>query len=1114
MDLGSASSTLQVLAEAAQTFSLPKASRSANFYHDANIQECLKLRDILTKSLERIGELRTAWPEQMVLVELVERCDALLAVPSSAPVAKLLTFVESLLFKITDWEAYASRETSLRSVSDHLTALVVEWRRLELQSWAGLLEAQEKAFREPVAEWWFRLFDVCVHGPTALAAEEPVEHADRSYVETLIQLVRAFIEGSPAGQFRDRLSLVNTFARFTQSIRGSQALYSRISTTLHNIVGFYTPQAGRIDSFLKEERQKVVREVNEVIRLASWKDVNVYALKASAQKSHRQLYKRVRALRKVLETPSSRFTDNQKVRDINQPRAPPGGLGPVHSATPHLRPALTTLSEAAISALPKPLVELESTLLRLEQLVDADSVTTESAPAPRQLDILTETMIHRSQELRAEEPTGKSKEEREKQAKTLMDRKRKAWSSLLAEVKRIGLSPRPSTAVVHDLSDMAMLFNTGPLSSSAFEQMPECRDLMQDLDTYFYRLCALMPQVRSAASQHHPDVIPSQLQAAAGSLDSALKMIHAARSQLCRESRETSVVADLYIKLQMIHEQGIAAGQIDAFGSKLERYHSNFYSLQCALEEILTSGHEHMSFMAASDKTAFDRIVPAIQECLSRTQVSIQRLKNCAVATEVIAPMTVVHVEALEFARGAWLDTYEILQSTVSKEAQFAYLLKPVTAWMDENEAFLTQEDGVPTRGKDTAVSSLTAYVASMSSILVSIQKLDNLQKAIIEENDDYVNGGLELQSRQLRERVQVLHIGSIGQRLRTSVEAIASLASRHDQVSLASQLITRYVVYETNTVPRIIEGPNTSTCRSIPVLSSYLKLVYGQLDQYIAWQRALLKFAYILAQTTLTLATEGFCRPSEPEDGPGQANNFEGTGMGSGEGTTNVSDQIENQEQVEGLANEQEQDSPANQGEERGKDDMLDMEDDFGGKTEDVDQQDSDKESDDGEDRDEGSDVDDELGNVDPLDPSAMDDKFWEDKQDQQNDAQSPPPDEQSGQKAGEEDPSGLGEREEPKKEEERDAPDGPAPESKADGPESELENQNPDIAPDALEEEANDAEEAEEGPRQELPDVQMDETTLDLPDDLQLDTHRSDDEDEDDEMDDELQADQQSEF
>lgn len=292
--------------------------------------------------------------------------------------------------------------------------------------------------------------------------------------------------------------------------------------------------------------------------------------------------------------------------------------------------------------------------------------------------------------------------------------------------------------------------------------------------------------------------------------------------------------------------------------------------------------------------------------------------------------------------------------------------------------------------------------------------------------------------------------------------------------------------------------------------------LAQHHIEACLVWQRALLKFAYIFGKTTLTLAQEGFCRPSETDDSSTEANNFEGTGMGSGEGTKNVSNEIENQEQVEGLQDENDQDSPADDDDTKdGKDDMLDLEDDFGGTTQDVQEQDEENKeegSKDGDD-DEEEDVDEELGKVDPLDPTAVDDKFWEDKEDSRDENRSPEPEEQSGQKAGKDDSADVGERQE--QSEHTKADDGDETAAEKDEPDSKpppddggAEEDGPETSA-----EGEEAPETEQGPRQELPEMDLDEQTLDLPDDLELDLPHEE-EAEDDEIDAELQADAIGEF
>lgn len=87
---------------------------------------------------------------------------------------------------------------------------------------------------------------------------------------------------------------------------GAESLRT-VSQLMLNIHGFYSQFTPRISTFLTTERARIERDVQNLIKLASWKDVNVYALKQSAIRSHHNLYKSVRKLRAVLQKPASDF---------------------------------------------------------------------------------------------------------------------------------------------------------------------------------------------------------------------------------------------------------------------------------------------------------------------------------------------------------------------------------------------------------------------------------------------------------------------------------------------------------------------------------------------------------------------------------------------------------------------------------------------------------------------------------------------------------------------------------------------------------------------------------------------------------------------------------------
>lgn len=77
---------------------------------------------------------------------------------------------------------------------------------------------------------------------------------------------------------------------------------SRILTNASELYAQYLPT---IRKHRIAQRKMLDKDVQSTIKLASWKDVNVYALRQSAVRSHHQLYKSFRKLREILQKPAS-----------------------------------------------------------------------------------------------------------------------------------------------------------------------------------------------------------------------------------------------------------------------------------------------------------------------------------------------------------------------------------------------------------------------------------------------------------------------------------------------------------------------------------------------------------------------------------------------------------------------------------------------------------------------------------------------------------------------------------------------------------------------------------------------------------------------------------------
>jgi midasin len=263
---------------------------------------------------------------------------------------------------------------------------------------------------------------------------------------------------------------------------------------------------------------------------------------------------------------------------------------------------------------------------------------------------------------------------------------------------------------------------------------------------------------------------------------------------------------------------------------------------------------------------------------------------------------------------------------------------------------------------------------------------------------------------------------------------------------------------------------------RILPFLDHYLDLVKDQLTTHSQWTKALFKLDFVICSVLHTLSTQGFCKPPDfdnSKDGEDTAEGVGGVGLGEGSGSQNVSKDIEDESQVEGLQGEEEQEPTDN----KGDNDAIELSEDFGGDMEDI----PDTGSQDGEGSDQESDADPEerLGNLDAADPSAIDEKLWGDENGPEDDRpQENPIQDHSKKKSGESEVSAKEGKEQPQSKEQ------PSDQKEA-GDERTSDVEDEPIPEDVGDDTPNDPE-VSGAP---MDDYVQDADTLDLPDDMDLD-------------------------
>ena len=133
-----------------------------DFYNDPNVYEATKVGQILYSFDAAIGKALSNWPDHAVLLQLSSICKRILSFTASSPLMKFLTGLEMLLVKSEDWEKYASREYSLKFEISKLVELIVQWRKLELDSWRDLIHIETQRSNKLVSFQWFHLWKVVI----------------------------------------------------------------------------------------------------------------------------------------------------------------------------------------------------------------------------------------------------------------------------------------------------------------------------------------------------------------------------------------------------------------------------------------------------------------------------------------------------------------------------------------------------------------------------------------------------------------------------------------------------------------------------------------------------------------------------------------------------------------------------------------------------------------------------------------------------------------------------------------------------------------------------------------------------------------------------------------
>nr|CCA19393.1 hypothetical protein CaO19.12161 [Albugo laibachii Nc14] len=259
-----------------------------------------------------------------------------------------------------------------------------------------------------------------------------------------------------------------------------------------------------------------------------------------------------------------------------------------------------------------------------------------------------------------------------------------------------------------------------------------------------------------------------------------------------------------------------------------------------------------------------------------------------------------------------------------------------------------------------------------LETILLAVQALKEIESAT--QSD-----GIISRMQRLGHNISQTRIGDILEHLNTLETMLMSMYNKVTE-NHSSNLSRNALKSSVSTLQALLP----------PLLQ--VQLISRQyLVDYILAHKAVVKFSYIVIRVFRNLLEHGFCRAQEEggddeddQDSGEAGKEFDGTGMGQGEGKKDVSDQIEDEEQLLGLRDDPVTNETESVEKKPPEDTGLEMENDFEGTIQDAPDQENEEE----DDQDEGEELDREMGDIDPEDANLVDNKLWgEDSDDDDED-------------------------------------------------------------------------------------------------------------------------------
>lgn len=910
------------------------APTSYNFYSDANLAEVRRLVVLLRRVQEKFVALKEAWPEHATIDDVRMIIHELLNTRHTEPLAKLLTKTEQLHHSMHEWQVVSSREYSAVTWYDQLTDLLISWRRLELSTWARLLEMEDERCVEDVQAWWFIAYEVVVAAPLSIIHSG---HEIQPHAERLVDTLAEFLRTTSMGHYVLRLQLIECFISHVELLGQELQPMQVIANALENFLRFYSRYNSPVQDFIRKGRQVLEKDMKEILLLASWKDTNINALRDSAKRSHHKLFKVIRKYRALLAQPAQTVLQRD-LPDTDQVQHAPERFD-VETIIPSTDPDVLRVCEETVPGWAEKAPRFKDPATTATRMAKVMKIPASNVVY---LDNYTSLLIESIKSLQIETPATMTKDNKNS-VKHLRTRKRRLLTDTLKDIRQMGFKQNLNENTLAKQASSSNIFVHTPaiVSQGGGTEIDAA-------EFYLNRLLEVMPQIRANARNHSEDLSYGEVSRSVGYLESMLSVILKQRTTVAASLTEHERLAETIRMMESVWLAGqndirrIARGVVCRVRHIMERLEW--------LPSLLEAGHillEKQGNLSGIDNTIVLERVAGFKQNISSILITDKSLAKLPEGLSSSA-----HDRVRRQAEHMLERLGAALKAEKNKNPEAAFVLEQIEPWSEVSTDDVEDSNGVSV----VDFADLDGQISRASdSILAAVQRVKTAMGDTLAFQKDAA--WLTRTDKSLSQALKCFHVGDV-------VLILNDVMGSMQYLSVLDG--------------KELKAASASIAVILPIVRQFSTIQQGQLRQYTDLHHALCRFASISAQSLYQLVSQGFCNPAEVSAShDGKTEKLEGaTGLGEGEGVEDISRDIQDDEDLSELAQE------GNRNQDRKdidhEEDAIDMDhDDMEGELGDASGVEEESISDDGEANDDI--LDEETGKVDTLDAGAVDEKLWD---------------------------------------------------------------------------------------------------------------------------------------